>query len=88
MKRNVDNRKRILTDTPMPGVPLTEIMGNRRVLIENHQGILAYGENEICVKVKIGSVRIDGARLELECISQDRVVITGQIHCVQLCSEV
>lgn len=88
MKIHIDGKNRVLRDTPMPGVPLAEIIGNRRILIENHQGIIAYADDEICIKAGKGSLRIEGAQLELECISQDRVVITGHIHCVRLSSEV
>lgn len=86
--RKQGNKKRFLADAPMPGIPLTEILGNRRVLIENHLGILAYSADEICIKVKKGSVRVEGEALIIDCISSERVVITGRIFGIRLYCEV
>ena len=36
----------------LPGLSLVEICGSKRVLIENHRGIVSYGCNEIRVNVK------------------------------------
>ena len=37
-----------------PDTPLVEICDNKRVLIENHRGVICYGVKEIIVKVKKG----------------------------------
>lgn len=70
---------------PLPCVPLVELAGERRVLIENHQGVVQYGSNEICVKVTYGRLRICGNNLELARMTKDQLVITGLIEGVQLC---
>ena len=33
----------------LPGVPIVELAGDRRVLIENHRGVTEYGMERICV---------------------------------------
>ena len=63
-----------------PGQPLVEVVGHRRVLIENHQGVIAYSHNEIQVKVCFGQFCIAGNNLELACMSKQQLVIVGQIH--------
>jgi len=40
-----------LPDEPIPGVPLVEIAGDRRVLIEHHCGVTQYGRCRISVRV-------------------------------------
>lgn len=68
----------------LPGQPLIEVAGDRRVLIENHIGITAYGCTEIHVKVCYGAVRICGQGLELANMTKQQLVITGKIDCVTL----
>lgn len=72
------------TAVPLPGVPLIEICGQVRVLVENHQGVIGYGCHEILVKVRSGCVRIDGENLTMTKMSKEKLVITGKIHAVQL----
>ena len=67
-----------------PGLPLLEIIGNQRVLIENHQGVTAYGQNEIRVKVCFGQMCVSGADLKLACMSKHQLVIIGQIHGISI----
>ncbi len=44
------------------GLPLTEIAGDRRVLIENHLGITEYGPEKIQVRVRFGAICVQGLR--------------------------
>lgn len=67
-----------------PGSPLVEIVGYQRVLIENHQGVTAYGSHEIRVKVCFGQLCISGLNLELACMSKQQLVITGEIQAVSV----
>lgn len=68
----------------LPGQPLVELAGDRRVLIENHLGIIAYGSCETCVKVKYGSVQICGSCLEIAKMTKQQLVITGCIDTISL----
>lgn len=69
----------------LPGIPLVEIAGQSRVLIENHHGVTAYGCTEICVKVHFGHICICGMGLELARMTKHQLVITGRIDSVSLC---
>ena len=44
---------------------IVEIAGDRRILIENHLGVVTYGQEKVIVKVKYGAVSICGCSLEL-----------------------
>ncbi len=44
----------------LPGQPVVELVGDRRVLIENHIGVTEYGTERICVKVKYGQLSVCG----------------------------
>ncbi len=68
----------------LPGVPVIEISGEGRVLIENHKGVTAYGCKEICVGVRFGMICVCGGNLELARITKHQLVITGRIDSVSL----
>lgn len=68
----------------MPGLPLVEIAGDRRVLVENHGGVCQYGPEQICVRVKYGIVSVRGRGLEIAKLSREQLVISGRIDCVNL----
>lgn len=68
----------------VPGQPIVEIAGERRVLIENHLGVAAYGTERILVNVKYGFVCICGCNLEMIRMTKDQLVILGRIDSVGL----
>ena len=63
-----------LPGEPMPGVPVVELAGDRRVLIERHGGVTEYSGERICVKVRYGLVCICGCGLELACMTREQLV--------------
>ena len=63
---------------------LVEILGTRRVLVERHRGILAYGKEEILVGASFGRIRVTGAELSLCCMSREQLFISGKIGQVSL----
>lgn len=67
-----------------PGVPVIEIAGDCRVLIEQHLGLSAYSCNRICIKVGYGTVAVSGSELKLSHMTRQRLVISGQIGCVEI----
>lgn len=83
----VINRAILRSDLPgeyAPGVPIVEIAGYSRVLIENHMGVCAYGRDRICVKVHYGILSVSGSCLELARMNRYQIVITGKIDSVTI----
>lgn len=70
---------------PIPKLPLIEIAGHCRVLIENHLGVTQYGTEEIGVKVQYGYIQIIGSGLKLARMTKEQLVVTGNIGGVHLC---
>lgn len=68
----------------LPVLPIVELAGQRRLLIENHQGVLSYAPNEIKIKVSYGCIIITGASLQLMEMSRVKLAICGRIDCLQL----
>lgn len=65
-------------------VPIVELAGYNRVLIENHLGVLAYSLEEIQVKVTYGKLCVFGSGLKLLQLTREQLVINGQIDAVKL----
>ena len=65
-------------------VPLIEMAGQNRVLIENHLGVLAYSLEEIQIKAAYGVIVVRGEQLRLLQLSAEQLVITGLIREVRL----
>ena len=73
-----------LQDGPIPGLPLIELAGDARVLMENHCGVTEYGKERICIKVKFGQVCVCGQDLNLAKMTKSQLVICGRIQSVEL----
>lgn len=69
----------------IPGQPLVELSGDRRVLIENHQGVTEYCHDRIAVLVAYGQVVITGHGLELARMCKDQLIIHGRVESISLC---
>ena len=65
-------------------MPIVELAGDGRVLIENHRGVVEYGSEKICVKVRYGFVCVCGLEMELARMTKDQLVITGKIGSVTI----
>ena len=63
----------------MPGIPVLELAGDHRILIERHSGITEYSCDKIGVTVAYGRVVISGSDLELARMTRDQLIITGRI---------
>ena len=70
----------------IPGVPLIEIIADKRVLIENHHGVYCYTRDHICIHTSSGMIRVVGEKLFLEKMTQDQLTIVGKISGVEICN--
>ena len=73
-----------LLSEPTPGTSLVEIVGDTRVLIENHKGVTSYDKKNIRIKTTFGILSVTGEDLELACMSKHQLVITGCVICLSL----
>ncbi len=63
---------------------LLELLGDHRLLVEHHRGILAYGTEEILVGTSFGNLRVLGSGLRLCCMSREQLFLSGKIHSLTL----
>lgn len=73
-----------LAGESLPGVPVVELAGESRVLIERHGGVTQYSTQKICVKVRYGQVQVCGCELELTQMTREQLIISGRIDSVHL----
>lgn len=60
------------------------IQGNKKVIIENHMGVLIYENDLVHIKTKIQNVIIKGDKLNIQEITNSDIVVFGQINEVQI----
>lgn len=65
-------------------LPLIEICGDRRVLIEHHDGVTEYGPEKICVQARKGQITVIGQGMKLCRMSERQLIISGKIRGVAL----
>ena len=65
-------------------LPVMELLGQNRLLIENHLGVIFYSVKEIEVKLNGGRVIVSGEDLRLIEMSRVKLVICGRIDSLQL----
>ena len=67
-----------------PVIPIVELAGSRRVLVENHLGVTQYSGETIGIKMKYGEIQINGCGLTLEQMTRVKLVVTGRIDGIYL----
>ena len=84
VRRWLSVNKNSLYSNPISGAPIIEIVDNKRVLIEHHQGITSYDHEKIEIKVSAGAIEISGEKLEILSMSKERIAVCGRICVVNL----
>ncbi len=64
-------------------LPRLVVIGQRELYLENHKGIIEYGDSCIKINLSRGLLEIEGEGLEIKLIMPDEVTITGLINCLR-----
>lgn len=59
------------------------VTGGKRALVENHRGVLEYGQERIVVSAGRGKLCISGSGLGIEAMNRNELLICGRIQCVE-----
>ena len=68
----------------LTGLPKLELVGDGELRVENHKGILSYGQEEIHISGGIYLIKITGRELELRAMTGIELLITGKISQIAL----
>ena len=66
------------------GLPIVEIVADRRVLVERHKGVLGYDDGKVCIRLSFGRLQVCGCGLKIAHMTKSQLVISGQIQTVVL----
>lgn len=70
--------------TAIGGCSNIEVIGNKRVIVENAVRILTYEDTTVCLEAKDRTVVINGASLTLNSFSDNIMIVDGTISNVSL----
>lgn len=73
-----------IPDQTLPGIPIIEIYGNERVLIEGQCRVVQYGCSVIKLRNACGFVCVCGCGLSVAELSQSKMIITGNIQSISM----
>ena len=74
-----------LEEECIPGQSVLELLGDNRILIENHRQIIAYELSHIWIRVSFGTIQIFGCNLQLRAMTGRKLLITGKIDRIDIC---
>ena len=85
MGRFNDLRSRLADDLEIPNDALSDnfnlmMHGNRKVIIENHLGIIIYENNLVEVKTIDVNIVVKGTKFKIEEINDYKVIVKGNIE--------
>lgn len=68
----------------LPFLPIVEIAGEHRALVENHDGVCQYTPEHISILVKYGEIHLSGCGLSLKHMTQTKLLVTGKLEHISL----
>ena len=73
-----------LPEDALAGLTKLELVGDGELRVENHKGILAYGQEEIHISGGVYLIKIVGQGLELRAMTGIELLITGKVTQITL----
>lgn len=67
-------------------LPLISLTGRDEMTVENHKGLMEYGEEKIRIATKAGNLLISGRDLTLRRMSSECIVIGGRLEKLEFLS--
>ncbi|SMB92973.1 sporulation protein YqfC [Thermanaeromonas toyohensis ToBE] len=65
--------------------PRLTLIGNSRLLLENHRGVIIYENDLVRVNITLGQLEITGQDLRLKVVRPDAIAVEGAIKSIQFC---
>lgn len=90
MKKDMNDLKMSITDAlelPLDvamDLPKIIIIGNIKINITNHKGIIEYTKELIRINSKIGMIKIVGNSLEIKNVLMEEIIINGSIDKIEI----
>lgn len=72
-----------LPEEVLLSLPIVEMIGDRRLRIENYEGVIEYTDNIIRLNTNAQMLKISGFHLTIVTMTREEMVIEGQIAAVE-----
>ena len=72
-----------LPEDALLGTAKLTVTGGKRLLVENHRGVMDYGRERIVVSLGRGKLNISGAELVIAAMNRRELLISGRIQSVE-----
>ncbi|NLL18575.1 MAG: sporulation protein YqfC [Clostridia bacterium] len=68
----------------MLDLPKLILIGQKELIIENHRGIIEYGQTVIRVNSTVGQITVKGSGLMLKTLKSDQMLVEGIISAITI----
>mgnify|MGYP005839027093 FL=1 len=65
-------------------LPKLTLLGDSRLTLENHRGLLEYNPELVRLSTDHGEIRIEGRELVVRSILREEILLSGRIHAIVL----
>lgn len=72
-----------LPEDALLGSAKVTVTAGRRILVDNHRGILDYSDSQAVIALPRGKLTVSGDGLHLLVMTRDRLVLGGRIRTVE-----
>ena len=57
------------------------VIASKRILVENHRGILEYGNERIVIRLDRAKLCLSGSGFEISAMNKNQILICGKLQC-------
>lgn len=72
-----------LPEDALLGAAMVTVTAGKRLLVENHRGVLSYGDAQIIVRLPRGKLSVSGSALSLLVMTSEQLLIGGRIQTLE-----
>lgn len=72
-----------LPEEALLGAAKLTVTGGRQLLVENHRGVMDYGQERIVVSLGRGKLNISGTALVIRAMNRRELLVSGRIQSVE-----
>lgn len=73
----------VLPEDALLGAAKVTVTAGKRLLVENHRGVLSYGDAQIIVRLPRGKLSVSGSALSLLVMTSEQLLIGGRIQTLE-----
>lgn len=70
-----------LPDDLLFGSAKLTVIAGKKILVENHKGILEYSSDRIVINLERGKISLSGSDFTLDAMNKNELLICGKLQC-------